>query len=207
MDIDRYHSFLERVLTPQRLEHSLSVMEVMGELADVYALDRDQALTAGLLHDAAKDLTPDQQAEIVAEAKIEICDASEQDYLHYLHGPVGAHFVQRELGITDPLILDAIATHTYYGNSPNFHAPLCWCVRFSDILEPTRNWNNVQWLKNGFARFRDVVYAGRLKEAALLETGWLIRWFEGVGVPIHPNMKRVYGELAEQLKVDGSFLE
>lgn len=207
MDLERYRSFLERVLTPGRLAHSFGVMQVMGELADVYSLDREQSFTAGLLHDAAKDLTPIQQSEIVAEASIEIRDVSEQDYVHYLHGPVGAHFVFRELGVTDPLILDAIATHTYYGNSANFHAPLCWCLRFSDILEPTRNWNRVRWLKNGLARFREVVYAGRMKEGAFLETGWLIQWFEEEGVPVHPNMRRVYRELSDELNVDRSFLE
>jgi HD superfamily phosphohydrolase YqeK len=32
-------------------------MQVMSELAEIYALDRTQALVAGLLHDAAKDLS------------------------------------------------------------------------------------------------------------------------------------------------------
>ena len=54
--VDRYRPFLEQVLTPMRLRHSLGVMQVMGELAGVYGLDRDTALAAGLLHDAAKDL-------------------------------------------------------------------------------------------------------------------------------------------------------
>jgi HD superfamily phosphohydrolase YqeK len=182
-------------------------MQVMGELAQVYALDSEASLTAGLLHDAAKDLTPVQQAGILLEAKIEIRYECERDYSYYLHGPVGAHYVQRKLGITDPLILTAITTHTYYGNSTAFDAPICWCLRFADILEPTRNWNNVRWLRNGVGRLKEAVYAGRLAEGAFLQTGWLVKWFGEMGVPIHPNMTRIYQDLSAVLDLNDSFLE
>jgi predicted HD superfamily hydrolase involved in NAD metabolism len=207
MNVNRYLPFLEEVLTPKRMAHSLGVMQVMGELAGVYELDREKALTTGLLHDAAKDLTPAQQAEIITEAGIELRYECESDYSHYLHGPVGAYFVRRELGLADPLILDAITMHTYYGDGAAFDLPICWCLRFADILEPTRNWSNVRWLRNGVARLREAVYAGRMAEGAFLQTGWLIQWFGEEGVPVHPNMERVYRELSVALNLNTSFLE
>lgn len=204
---NRYLSFIEKILTPKRLEHSLGVVQVMGELADIYEIDRETSLAAGLLHDAAKDLTPIQQAEILLDARIEIRHECELDYTHYLHGPVGAYLIQQELGITDSFILDAVTTHTYCGDGANFNAPICWCLRFADILEPTRNWNNVRWLRNGVLRLRETVYAGRLMEGAFLQTGWLIKWFGETGVPVHPNMLRAYQELSAALNVNDSFLE
>jgi predicted HD superfamily hydrolase involved in NAD metabolism len=117
--VDRYLPFLEQVLTPKRLQHSLGVMQVMSELAGVYDLDQDTALAAGLLHDAAKDLDEARYMTLVEEAGIEMRCPCEADYNDYLHGPVGAYFVYQELGIVDRPILDAIATHTYYGG-PNF---------------------------------------------------------------------------------------
>lgn len=204
----KYHlSFLQATLTPKRFEHSLGVMQVMGELAKVYEIDREKSLTTGLLHDAAKDLTPAQQAEVMSQANIEILYECELDYSLYLHGPVGAHFVQRELGITDPAILSAIRMHTYYGSGTAFNEPMCWCLRFADILEPTRDWGHVRWLRNGIPRLKETVYAGRMEEGALLQTGWLMKWFSEEGLPIHPNMKRVYEELSAALEVDDSFLE
>lgn len=140
----RYRSFLEGVMTPKRLDHSLRVMGVMGELAEVYDLDPVVALTAGILHDAAKDLPPAQQAELLHVAKIEMIHACDHDYAHYLHGPVGAALVERELGLTDPIILAAIATHTYSGHGPLFDHLLCWCLRFAGILEPGRDWSSGQ---------------------------------------------------------------
>jgi predicted HD superfamily hydrolase involved in NAD metabolism len=206
MPYEQYLPFLEKVLTPRRLAHSLGVMGVMGELADVYGFDREKALVTGVLHDAGKDLTAAQQAEILSQAGIEIRYECESDYVHYLHGPVGAYFVRRELGLTDPLILDAIRMHTYYGNGAAFDLPICWCLRFSDLLEPTRDWSGVRWLRNGIARLRDAAYGGRMPEAAFLQTGWLIQWFGQEGVPIHPNMIRVYRDLSSGLNLDDSFL-
>ena len=203
----RYLPFLERMLTPKRLQHSLGVMQVMGDLAGVYRLDREKALTVGLLHDAAKDLDPPQQMTLMEEAGVEIrCDC-DKDWVYYLHGPVGAYLVQKELAIQDPLILNAIAMHTYYGYGDGFDEPMTWCVRFSDILEPGRDWSAVKWLRNGLERLRTVVYAGRLEEGALLQTGWLLEWFEEDGLPIHPNLRLSYENLSTKLKVDHTFLE
>jgi predicted HD superfamily hydrolase involved in NAD metabolism len=206
LDIDAYLPFLRQTLTPKRLAHSLGVMQVMGELAEVYSLDREKALTVGLLHDAAKDLTPAQQAEIIAEAHIEIHHAEERDYVLYLHGPVGAWFVRKELGITDDTILEAICGHTFYGNGQNFEAALSWCVRFSDLLEPNRDWSQVKWLRKGLPRLKEAVYGGRMSEGAFLQTGWLIQWFEEEQKPIHPNIRRIYRALSVQLNLDSTYL-
>jgi len=67
MDGDQYLPFLKHVLTSKRLEHSLHVRLVMGELAKVYGLVQKQALVAGLLHDAAKDLDESEWKKLVAE--------------------------------------------------------------------------------------------------------------------------------------------
>jgi len=198
----RYLPFLEKVLTPRRLDHSLGVMQLMGELAEVYGLDREKALTIGILHDAGKDLPPDQQKQLIDEGNIQIQHACESDYVYYLHAPVGSYFVRRELGIDNELILDAIATHTYFGNTSYFNDPLSWCLRFSDILEPTRNWGREKRLLEGAKRLKELVFAGKLVEGAFLQTGVIIQWYEEKGVPVHPNMRRVKQELAAQLGVD-----
>jgi predicted HD superfamily hydrolase involved in NAD metabolism len=197
---------LEKVLTPGRLAHSLGVMQVMGELAEIYPLDRGQALTAGLLHDAGKDLPVEKQQELLAEGNIRIRHECETNYVLYLHGPVGAFFVQKELGIRDELVLNAIIGHTYFGDSPHFNHPLSWCLRFSDILEPTRNWTQEKILRQCANRLRGLVYAGHLREASFLQTGCLIKWFEVKGSPVHPRMRKIYQALGKELHLDDTFL-
>lgn len=206
-DRSRFISFLEKVLTPSRLAHSLGVMQVMGELADIYQLDRDKALTAGILHDAGKDLSVEKQKELIKTGNIQISHECETNYVLYLHGPVGSVFVQKELGIQDELVLHAIAEHTYFGGSPYFEHPLCWCLRFSDILEPTRNWKQEKIIWNCAERLRELVYTRRMKEAAFLQTGCLLKWYEEKGMPIHPTMRRINQTLGKALGLDDAFLE
>lgn len=210
--IARYLPFLELVLTPNRLKHSLGVMQVMEELAAVYSLDRNKAVTAALLHDAAKDLPAAQQWRLIEEAGL-VSNASEEDgemgYGLYFHGPVGAYFVQKELGITDTLILDAICMHSFCGEGANFHSPFVWCLQFADLLEPNRRlsdarWSlEVEWYAAVRARYQKAVNSGMIIEAAYLHTDWIIKMFEEKGFPIHPNMRRTHRELSLQLKQDG----
>jgi HD superfamily phosphohydrolase YqeK len=83
-------------------------MQVMAELTPIYSLDRAQAKSAGLLHDAARDLNCEHQLALAKEAGIELCDPCEQHPV-YLHALVGAYLAAKELGVMDRLILDAIA--------------------------------------------------------------------------------------------------
>lgn len=197
--IDSYLSFLKSLLTPSRLQHSLGVMRVMAELTPIYSLDHVQAMTAGLLHDAARDLNSEHQLALAEEAGIELRDPCEQHPV-YLHALVGAYLVAKELGITDRLILDAIAAHSYAGNGHNFDASLSRCLRFADILAPSQKWQGMKKLKG-------VVYARRTEEAALLQCGWLIEYFQEQRVPVHPNLARQYQVLVSKVAVTESFFE
>jgi predicted HD superfamily hydrolase involved in NAD metabolism len=194
--VARYTPFLEQVLTPARLRHSLGVMQVMGELAPVYSLDPETALLAGLLHDAAKDLPPEQVQQIVDEAGIIIHEPADEDYNLYLHGPVGEYFVQQQLGITDRVILDAIRLHTYYGVGEDFHSIFDWCLRFADILEPNRNWTDARPFREGTPRLRQLVYSGQWIEGAFVHLDMIIRNFDEHGMPVHSNMRRMYQEFS-----------
>jgi predicted HD superfamily hydrolase involved in NAD metabolism len=197
--IDKYRPFLASVLTPPRLQHSLGVMQVMGELAGIYHLDREQALLAGLLHDAAKDLSIERQLALAAEARIEFHHECERHPV-YLHAPVGAYVVARDLGVTDEQVLNAIATHSDSGDRLESDVCFQWCLQAADILAPVSEWR-------GIRKFKEIVYAGRLSEAALLRSGWLLEYFERAGVPIHPNLERKFQSLLDQLQVAESFFE
>lgn len=199
--------FIEQVTTPRRLLHSQGVMQVMGELAGVYALDKELAETIGILHDAAKDISSELISQLIQEGNIEIQYACENDYVYYLHGPVGAYFVHQQLGITDPLILDSIYTHTFCGDGEYFNHPLTWCLHFADILEPSRSWHRWPWLHNAVESLRSMVYAGRMDEGAYLQTGMLLKWFPELDIPVHPNIRRLNQELAAKLNLDSRFLE
>lgn len=186
------------IATPETLQHSLNVMQVMSELSEIYSLDATKAKITGLLHDTAKDLDSQELLTLAERAKI-VFDYPCERLPIYLHGPVGAYLVQKELQIADE-ILDAISTHTHYGQTSKPHADLSWCLRFADLLEPTRRWKGVK-------KLRSVVYGGHMEKAALLLTGWLIEYFQEVKVPVHPNIVRVHHQLAAAVHADEDFFD
>lgn len=193
-----YLTFLKGIATPGTLQHSRNVMQVMSELAEIYSLDPARARIAGLLHDVAKNIDSQQLLTLAEQARI-VFDYPCERLPIYLHGPVGAYLLKKDLPIADE-VLDAISTHTHYGQTSKFHADLSWCLRFADLVEPTRKWKGVK-------KLRSVVYGGRVEEAALLLTGWLIEYFREVKIPVHPNIVRVHHHLSVIIDADEHFFD
>ncbi|MFN8594757.1 MAG: bis(5'-nucleosyl)-tetraphosphatase (symmetrical) YqeK [Anaerolineae bacterium] len=197
--VEQYIPFLTNVLSASRLQHSLGVMQVMGELVEIYDLDRTQALLAGLLHDAAKDLSVERQLALAQEAQFEFRHECERHPV-YLHALVGAYLVAKELGIADELILDAISAHSDGGDKIGSNLQFQWCLQAADVLAPVSEWP-------GMKKLRHIVYGGRLDEAALLRCHWLLEYFEKAGVPIHPNLAKKYRLLTDRLQIAEDFFE
>jgi HD superfamily phosphohydrolase YqeK len=108
--------------------------------------------------------------------------------------------VQHELDIQDRLVLDAIAAHTFWGGGANFDHPLSWCLRFADILEPYRRWDDhARWLRAGSPRLHALAYSGQLEAAACMHAGLLVHFFTEMNIPINPNLRRAYQERAARL--------
>jgi len=115
--VAEYIPFLVNVLTLSRLRHSLGVMQVMGELAEICHLDRTQALLAGLLRDAAKDLSVERQLALAEEAQIEFHHDCERHPV-YLHAPVW--FIKYEYkGNAYQMIVDGATGMVLKGDIPS----------------------------------------------------------------------------------------
>jgi|GEM_PF-2008649 len=171
---------LQELLTPRRLQHSLEVLVAMEPLIPIYRLNPNQARTAALLHDVVKDFSDEELGRMAAQAGIRFTHPVETLGL-YLHGPVGAWFIEEKLGIQDPLIKAAIHTHSYMRNHTEFHTPLNWCLRFADLLAEGRDWYEFK------DRILPLVNTGNWHTAAAMTMGWVIELFQQVGNPIHPE--------------------
>jgi len=168
-------------------------MQVMSELASIYTLDHTTALICGILHDAAKELTIDRQLELTKKCNISLSTQCDRHPM-FLHGPAGACYITQELGVKDPIVLDAISRHSYFGTGVALSPTFCWCLRFADVLEPKRSWKELQ------RELRSFVYSGKMKEGAYLLTKWMIPFLETKSVPVHPNMHRVLNELSTLMR-------
>ena len=94
-----------------RFKHSKNVAKEAVRLAKKYGADAEKAEIAGILHDATKESSEDEQMKLIEKAGIELTPLERSSHKLW-HAISGAAFVQVELGITDPDIINAIRYHT-----------------------------------------------------------------------------------------------
>lgn len=103
-------SYLKKVLSPGRYEHTLRVEETALKLAKAYNVDEESISLAALFHDCAKDIPKEQ---LITDAKELNIDLEElHHYPQVIHGYVGAHIAKKDYSISDEHLLNAIQFHT-----------------------------------------------------------------------------------------------
>ena len=106
---DKIINWLRANLDKERFEHSIGTSETAVELAELFKLDKEKACIAGLIHDCAKCLPPEELKRILNEEKTACSDIGSNKTLH---APAGAILAKKIFGITDDEILSAIRWHT-----------------------------------------------------------------------------------------------
>ena len=106
-----YQQIIRPLLSDHRYRHSVNVAKEAVRLAKRYGADPEKAETAGILHDIMKDTGPADQLKIMERAGIVLTEV-EQNAPKLWHAISGALYVERELGVHDREILDAIRYHT-----------------------------------------------------------------------------------------------
>lgn len=126
-------------MSEKRFIHVLGVEEMAVGLAARNGVDVNQASIAALTHDYAKE-RPDDEMRYIIET-----EGFDLDLLHYgnpiWHGIVGAYLVEKELGIHDPDILEAIRVHT---TGAADMTPLAKVLFVSDYVEKNREFPGVE---------------------------------------------------------------
>ena len=111
MTIKDYEEIISKRMKTARFKHSKNVAKEAVRLAKKYGADVTKAEIAGILHDATKETERDEQMELISRAGIVLSEL-EQSSPKLWHAISGSAFVQVELGIDDPEIIDAIRYHT-----------------------------------------------------------------------------------------------
>lgn len=130
-------------LSQHRFEHCLNVAAVAREMAETFAVDEQQAYLVGLLHDYAKGISG-HDLLILADENGLIEDETERKIPDILHAPVGAFLLQREQGINDREMLQAISAHTLGSLSMT---SLDKIIFLADMIEPGRDFPGLDRLK------------------------------------------------------------
>lgn len=184
--LESYRDLIRERLSEKRVQHSLSVAAHLCNFGARLGLDPIAMETAGVLHDCCRALG---DAEMLAQAEaygIEISyPCNERPLL--LHGPVGAEYVRRELGIDDVDIHEAIYWHTT--GHPGIGL-LAQALFVADFSEPLRKYPEAGIAREllqsqGFSEAllyvaRTKLEFARKKEAFHPETAAFCTWVEGI---------------------------
>ncbi len=166
-------------MRPERLEHILRVAALAREIAERNGLDGDRAYLAGLLHDAARDLPPEELLSL-APPQNEV----ERAHPLALHGRAARRLAEA-WGVGDPEVLEAIEGHVYGVDPSN---PIGMALYVADTSEPGRGVNG---------EIRELALAGRLLEAYRRAVKNKVDYLAAKGVPIHPRTLAVYHSLLD----------
>jgi predicted HD superfamily hydrolase involved in NAD metabolism len=143
MEKDRALLIIKEQMPEKRYQHTLGVLDTAIELANRFGADVKKAELAAIFHDYAKFRPKEEMKQIIIEQHMP------EDLLQYnselWHAPVGAYLVKKEVGITDPEILDAIKYHT--SGRPGM-TTLEKIIYLADYIEPGRSFPGVEEVRN-----------------------------------------------------------
>ena len=171
-------------LSPKRFLHTMNVIKIGIELAEIYNENINETFLACLFHDYAKEWSNEALIEYSMVNQLNI-DQLHYKYPYLLHGPVAAHYCMKKNYINSR-IAKAIAYHTT-GNSGL--DTLGKIVYLADAIEIGRTYPNVEY----FRKLSKV----NLNEALYEVVTHTITYLEKNNSPIHPNSIKMKHELKE----------
>lgn len=129
---------VQEQLPEKRYKHTVGVMETAITLAKKFGVDEKKAELAAIFHDYAKFRPKEEMKNIIIEEKMpsELLEFNSELW----HAPVGAYLVEKEVGITDSEVLDAIKYHT---SGRKGMTTLEKVVYLADYIEPGRKFTGV----------------------------------------------------------------
>ncbi|UVI32041.1 bis(5'-nucleosyl)-tetraphosphatase (symmetrical) YqeK [Paenibacillus spongiae] len=126
----------------RRWIHTVGVMETAVILAKRFGADPETAETAAILHDVAK-YWPTSKMELIIRQEGLPADLLDYDK-ELWHAPVGAFAAERDYGVTDIIILDAIRYHTSGRERMTLMDKI---VCLADYMEPGRDFPGVHKIR------------------------------------------------------------
>ncbi|WP_423407465.1 bis(5'-nucleosyl)-tetraphosphatase (symmetrical) YqeK [Heyndrickxia sp. MSNUG] len=171
-------------LTEHRYEHTIGVMETAIKLADQYGGDVQKAELAAIFHDYAKFRPKEEMRQIIIEQKMP------EELLEYngelWHAPVGAYLVEKEAGITDDEVLDAIRYHTSGRVGMTL---LDKIIYLADYIEPGRHFPGVEEVRSMAAEDLNLALIQSMKNT--------IQFLMKKNQPVFPDTFKAYNSIVK----------
>jgi predicted HD superfamily hydrolase involved in NAD metabolism len=178
-------AFARSRLSEKRYGHTVRVADTAEDLARIHGLDPVRARLAALLHDAAREMEPEEFLRLAGEWGLPVGEPERQSP-KLLHAPVATELARREVGVEDEEVLGAIRAHTV--GEPGM-GPLALALYVADKIEPARDYPSV-------GRIRILAHKD-LREAATEALRRVVAHNEERDRPIHPSSRAMLEWLEE----------
>jgi predicted HD superfamily hydrolase involved in NAD metabolism len=119
------------------------VESVALELADRFQTPSEIVSPAALLHDLCREYSREKLLKLAADFGIVVNDIERAEPL-LLHGSIAAAIAEKNLGINNSLVLEAVRFHIT--GAPNM-APLAKLIFIADFIEPGRTFEQARILR------------------------------------------------------------
>lgn len=187
MNREKALRLVKEQLTERRFVHTIGVMETAIELAERYGVDEEKAELAAIFHDYAKFRDKEEMRRIIIDQKMP------QDLLQFhdelWHAPVGAYLVEKEAGISDAEVLEAIRCHT--SGKINM-STLDKVLYVADYIEPGRDFPGVEQVRDSAKSSLDIAVIQAMKNT--------ITYLLKRNQPIYPDTFHAYNDMTMKVK-------
>lgn len=174
---------LQHNLKKERYEHSVRVLTTALEMASWYNLKTDKLSVAALLHDCGRVVPTIESVTKAKELGIKI-DFVEEHQPILLHQKLGVYYAEKDYGVTDKEILDAIGRHSTGGINMS---DLGKVVYLADMIEPGRKFQGVDDLR--------IAAKESLNKGMKMCYAHTIKYLLNNNLLIHPDCIDGYNEL------------
>lgn len=171
---DKVRETIMVTLNNKRYLHTINVEKEAIKLAEFYNVNVEKCRLAASAHDCAKYMTDDMLLERCNYYNIHV-DNVQKSFPQLLHGPVGAMYLKKTLGIDDDEIINAVFYHTTGRNNMTIMEKI---IYISDVIEEGRHFP-------GIDEIRSLVYTD-LDMALLVSCNRTISYIVDNNLLIHP---------------------
>jgi len=143
----RVETKIVTTLSPKRYAHCKSTGETAAMLSDRFGVDRRAGYLAGIAHDMCRELSFEEQEQLVdrygaciaflrGRPSLEALFSDTEYRKKMIHGPAAACMLCHEFNVEEPDILEAVALHSIADETMSDMAKI---VYISDKLDPLRS--------------------------------------------------------------------
>jgi predicted HD superfamily hydrolase involved in NAD metabolism len=173
----------------KRFVHTLGVMETAIRLAKVYEVDEKEAELAAILHDVVKFADRNWMKKTIIKQQM---DPTLLTFHHELwHAPVGAYVAQKEFGVTNQDVLNAICYHT---TGRKYMSKLEKIIYCADMIEPNRQFPCVDELRQHAEQGLELLMKACVKHS--------IQFLIKKNQPVYPDSIHCYNDLVTRKEND-----